>query len=211
MEPNPLVEYLRTTRRIDESATELLWRFAGSSVTLTAPHNKATFRDGEYKRRDTNVGVLAIEAAKIAQVNALVPLTPGDHDGNWHTESKFRTALNSLLDPEAVILDIHGMADHHGCDVVLGTANGRSPVWLVEAVAVPLRQAGFTVEIRHAGPLSAQDNTLTWALLAAGHAALQIEVAWRWRDGASKPEAMTTMIEALAVAAANAAAASSGT
>jgi hypothetical protein len=195
---NPLVEYLKATKSLDRAATEFLWRDADSSLTFTAPHTKATFRDEEYKRRDNNVGVIALEAAKLACANAFLPLTPGDLDGNWDPASRFRRSLLALLPSGSVVFDVHGMSDTHGPDVVLGTANGQSPEWLVSCMGSSLVNAGFSVETRHTGPLSAGESTLTWVLAEAGFESLQLEVARRCRLGVEDPETMTRLIAALA-------------
>lgn len=195
---NPLVEYLRATKSLDNASTEFMWRDADSRLTFIAPHTKASFRDGEYKPRDNNVGVIAVEASKLACANAFIPLTPGDTDGNWGPGSRFRRALLALLEPGTMVLDIHGMTDHHGPDVVLGTAGGRSPLWLTDCFSDSLTSAGFTVEVRHTGQLSAGENTLTWSLAELGYHTLQVEVARRCRNGREDPHTMTRLIAGLA-------------
>jgi hypothetical protein len=195
---NPLVEYMRTTTRLERDATEFLWRDADSLVTFTAPHNKAVLRDGAYKKRDNNVGVLALEAAKIAGANVLLPLTPGDVDGNWHGTSRFRSALLALVPAHGVVIDVHGMHDDHGFDVIVGTCGGRTPSWLSDIVSGVFGSRGFTLDVRDTGKLSAGPNTVTGAMLDAGHTAVQIEVARRWRDGRNSPSMLTVTIETLA-------------
>lgn len=189
---------MRTTTKLEREATEFLWRDADSLVTLTAPHNKAVVRDGTYKRRDNNVGILALEAAKLANVNVLLPLTPGDEDGNWHGNSRFRATLSALVPAKSVIIDVHGMRDDQGFDVVVGACGGRTPSWLSTIVSDIFGSRGFTLEVRDTGKLSAGPNTITGAMLAAGHAAVQIEVARRWRDGKNSPTMLTLAIETLA-------------
>lgn len=196
---DPLVEYMRSTTGLDRDATEFLWRDADSLVTFTAPHNKAVFRDGAYKQRDINVGVLALEAAKIAGANVLLPLTPGDEDGNWHDDSRFRTALHALVPARSVVIDVHGMGDAHGFDVVIGTCGGQTPAWLVSLAEKVFTGEGFVFDVRGTGDLSAGPNTVTWAMLTAGHAAVQIEVARRWRDDRNASERLTAAIETLAL------------
>lgn len=195
---NPLVEYMRSSTRLDRTATEFLWRDGGSLVTFTAPHNKPVLRDGAYKKRDNNVGVIALEASKLAGANALVPLTSGDDDGNWHDDSRFRTALRSLLPARSVVVDVHGMHDGHGFDAVIGTCGGRAPSWLVSLAERTLVAGGLVTDVRDSGELSAGPNTVTGVLLADGHAAVQIEIARRWRDGRTAPERLTVVIETLA-------------
>lgn len=193
---NPLVEYLKATKSL--AATEFMWRDADSHLTFTGPHAKASFRDGDYKRRDNNVGILAVEASKLACANALIPLTPGDADGNWGTGSRFRRALLSLIQPSSTVLDIHGMTDNHGPDVIIGMASGRAPQWLTDCTETALANAGFVVEVRHTGPLSAGEKTLTWSLAELGHHTLQLEIASRCRQGREDPHTMTRLIAALA-------------
>ena len=195
---NPLVEYLKATKSLDTAATEFMWRDADSYLTFTGPHAKASFRDGDYKRRDNNVGVIAVEASKLACANALIPLTAGDADGNWGTGSRFRRALLSLIQPSSMVLDIHGMTDEHGPDVVIGTASDRAPQWLTDCTETALTKAGFVVEVRHTGPLSAGEKTLTWSLAELGHHTLQLEIASRCRQGREDPHTMTLLIAALA-------------
>lgn len=195
---NPLAEYMRTTKTISTTSTEFLWRDSASNVTFTAPHAKAVFRDGEYKRRDTNVGILAVEAARLAGSNALLALTPGDLDGNHHASSQFRRALSVLVPAASVIFDIHGMTDAHGFDVVVGTCNAGTPTWLSDLVAYGFTSAGLTVDVRGTGDLSAGPTTITAAMLDLGHQAVQIEVAHRWRDGKNNPALMGVTIDVLA-------------
>lgn len=177
-----------------------MWRDADSHLTFTGPHTKASFRDGDYKRRDNNVGVVAVEAAKLACANALIPLTHDDADGNWGTGSRFRRALLALIQPSSMVLDIHGMTDEHGPDVVIDTASGRAPQWLTDCTETALAEAGFVVEVRHTGPLSAGEKTLTWTLAELGHQTLQLEIASRCRQGREDPHTMTRLIAALAAA-----------
>jgi len=45
----------------------------------------------------------------------------------------FRKKLWPLLPVPSVLLDLHGMSDYHGVDLVYGTAGGATPAWLLEA------------------------------------------------------------------------------
>lgn len=192
-----LVEFLRTQRLIVRDRTDMFVRISDPHVWLTAPHTKAAFRDGEYKRRDNNVGVIAAEAARIAHASALLPVTPGDQDGNWHETSRFRRCLTALLEKNSVIIDIHGMQDGNSADAIIGTAAGASPDWLSHLALRTLTQAGISCEIRAHGPLSATGRTVTAAYNAAGHAAIQIELARRYRDPL-QPERLTNAINTIA-------------
>jgi len=156
-------------------------------------------RDGAYKKRDNNVGVIALEASKISGANALLPLTAGDVDGNWHDDSRFRTALHALVPERSVVIDVHGMNDAHGFDIVLGTCGGRAPGWLVALAERTFTANGFVTDVRGNGNLSTGPNTVTGVMLSASHAAVQIEIAHRWRDGRNAPEMLAFTIETLAL------------
>jgi len=193
----PLVGYLQSVGDLDTASVEFLWRDASSRATFTAPHTKPTFRDGIYKARDHGVGVLAVESAKAAKANALVPLTGGDLDGNWHGDSKFRKLLFALLPEFSVVFDVHGMSDAHGFDLVVGTA-GSAPLWLCDSVVSLCEVSGFSVDLRHGGVLGAGENTLTCALLEAGFVALQLEISPKWRDFVADPVSASAMVDLLA-------------
>jgi hypothetical protein len=199
-----LASYLATHRQMNESSTEFLLTLTNAPVMLTAPHAKATIRDGEYKRRDNNVGVLAVVAARLAGVCALVPTTPGDQDGNWSPDSKFRNLLSSVA-KDASVIDVHGMTDAHGLDLVIGTAGGGAPEWLVALAYAAATDAGWRVDVRHQGPLSASGMTITALAndeLAGG---IQLEIARRWRDGRNSPSEFSTAVDVVARIAAAAA------
>ena len=177
------------------ATVELLWHAASSRVTFTAPHAQPTRRDGAHKPRELRVGDLALEAARRSNSNALVPLTAGCLDGNWHEESVFRKKLWPLLAPRSVLLDLHGMDNDHGVDLVYGTAGGATPAWLLDAALDAA--ASMRVAVRHDGPLSASPRTITAAACAAGHAALQVEIAAKWRSAPPATPTATAILDVL--------------
>lgn len=195
-----LARYMATHTRMDRSGTEFIYRDADSRVLLTAPHNKAVLRDDSYKRRDSNVGVLAVEAARIAGVSALVPVTPGDDDGNWSATSRFRQLLLQIA-VDVCVLDVHGMSDAHGFDLVIGTAGGASPEWLVEILVREAASRSLRVDVRHTGALAAGSRTITALANAAFAGGAQLEFSPEWRTPRTNPEGFSCAVEYLAAAA----------
>lgn len=189
------ISRLSSTEDSAAAPVALLWYTAMSRVTFTAPHAQPTLRDGAHKPRELRIGELALEAARRSGSNALVPLTAGGLDGNWHEESAFRKKLWPLLPVRSVLLDLHGMGDDHGVDLVYGTAGGATPAWLLESALEAA--ASMRVATRHVGPLSASPRTITAAASAAGHAALQIEVAAKWRFASLGTPSTTAMLDLL--------------
>lgn len=196
-EGGDLVALLRTQRRIVRERADLLIRMTESPVVLSAPHNKASFRSGGYKPRDHNVGVIAAEAARLSGTCALLPVTPGDDDGNWCDDSRYRRTLFAVLDNDAAVIDVHGMTDAHGFDVIVGTSGGTTPTWLSDIVAGVLSEGETSFDVRAKGALSAGGRTITAACNAAGFAAVQIEIARRFRNGTDDAR-MSAIIDALA-------------
>ena len=195
-----LARYMATHTEMDRSGTEFIYRDADSRVLLTAPHNKAVLRDGSYKRRDNNVGVLAIEASRIAGVSALVPVTPGDDDGNWSATSRFRQFLLRVAS-DACVLDVHGMSDVHGFDLVVGTAGGASPDWLVEILVREAALRGLRIDVRHTGTLAGGSRTITALANTTFAGGVQLEFSPEWRTPVMNPEGFSHAVEFLAAAA----------
>lgn len=187
--------------RMDRAGTEFIYRDADSRVLLTAPHNKAVLRDGSYKRRDSNVGVLAAEAARLASVSALIPVTPGDDDGNWSAASRFRQLLLRVA-AETCVIDVHGMSAAHGFDLVIGTAGGASPEWLVEILVREAARSDLRVDVRHTGALAAGAKTITALANAAFTGGVQLEFAPQWRTPKVNPQGFSHAVEFLATSAA---------
>lgn len=192
-----LADYLARHVEMNPSATEFLVRLSESRTLLTAPHTKATLRDGVYKARDNNVGVIAMEAGRLSNSAVLLPTTPGDTDGNWQDGSRFRALLTQVIG-DRVLIDVHGMSDKHGVDLVIGTAGGTSPAWLIEAAHAAALRAGFTVEVRHTGPLSAGTVTLTALANRSYNGGVQVEIARRLRNPKTDPLSFSQVIDVIA-------------
>lgn len=197
-----LAEYLASHIHMNSEATEFLIRLADSRTLLTAPHTKASFRDGQYKPRDRNVGIIAMEAGRASNSSVLIPTTPGDNDGNWAPESKFRALLEHLI-ADRVLIDVHGMADKHNFDIVIGTAGHTSPIWLVEMAAQLLTDAGFIVDVRGEGPLSATGRTITALANTRFRGGIQIEIARKLRNPQTNPDVFSSIIEVVTQIASN--------
>ena len=192
-----LAKYLATNMEFQTLGVELLLRMTDAGVILTAPHTKATLREGVYKRRDENTGVLAMEAGRQAGVSVLIPTTPGDFDGNWDVSSLFRRTLVQV-GADKVVVDVHGMRDDHGVDLVVGTAGNTSPSWLVQGAVDAATDFGWSVEVRHTGPLSASERTICALANNALSGGIQLEIAARWRSPRRDPSSFTKAVDVVA-------------
>ncbi|WP_062517206.1 hypothetical protein [Demequina gelatinilytica] len=173
----------------------------GSHVVLTAPHGTRHYRAGAMKQADLHTASLTLLAGEVSQVSTVVSAGARAEWETWdERDDEFSRHLRDLGDPARMLIDIHGMGDHHGPDFCLGT--GPRPGALEEAAVEILRAelAPFAVAVD--SPFDASPH-YTVTSLAQRHldlAGLQIEVAARWRsphDDAAAP-AVAALTRALA-------------
>ncbi|SEI85013.1 hypothetical protein [Demequina mangrovi] len=154
-----------------------------SAVVLTAPHGTRHYRAGAMKQADLHTGSLTLLAGEVAQVSTVVSARARAAWSTWvERDDAFVRHLRDLDEPARMILDIHGMGDHHGPDFCLGT--GPRPGALEDAAVDILRDEldGFDVAVD--SPFDARPHYTVTSLAQRhlGLAALQIEVAARWRS-----------------------------
>ncbi len=183
----------------------------GSAVVLTAPHATKHYRAGSLKQADLHTGSLTMLAGEVARVSTVV-VTRARHQ--WETwderDDEFTRHLRELRAPARMVVDIHGMGDHHGPDFCLGT--GPQPGSLEEMAVTILREELQPFDVAVDAPFDASPHYTVTSLAQRhlGLAGLQIEVAARWRsphDDATAPgvtalsSALTVVDEALRLAA----------
>jgi phage replication-related protein YjqB (UPF0714/DUF867 family) len=166
-------------------------------ILLTAPHAVAHDRDGARKAADVGTGGLAVTAAQLTGASALIATGYQHADGNHVGHGPFKTAAAVAFQRAGTVLDLHGMGDHHGVDICLGTGAtppGRNE--LLEAAHQVFTSAGFTVTIDT--PFAAPgEHTVTSTAQRAGLAGLQVEISgWLRRPWAST-EACGAVLAAL--------------
>jgi hypothetical protein len=195
-----LQAYLASRQRVLTTHTEVLVALSEHPVLFTAPHGKLHVRDGARKRSDDNTTVLALEAARASGARSVVLAAPAGEDGNWDPDSRFRGIVLGLLRVQpGVLVDVHGMRDVHGPDVIAGTAGGATPPWLVEIVEAAAERHRVALEVRHEGPLSAGGRTLTaYVMRELAQPAVQLEFATRVRSPRTNRDRFSEMVEFLA-------------
>ncbi|WP_062526997.1 hypothetical protein [Demequina rhizosphaerae] len=164
-----------------------------SAVILTAPHGTKHYRAGAMKSADLHTGSLALLAGEVANVSAVVSAGARTAWETWdERDDAFARHLRDLPEHARMLIDIHGMGDHHGPDFCLGTGPHPGPL---ESLAVDILRAeldGFEVAVD--SPFDARPHYTVTSLAQRhlGMAGLQIEVAARWRsphDEAAAPGA----------------------
>lgn len=173
-----------------------------SAVVLTAPHGTRHYRRGAMKRADMHTASLALLAGELADVSTVVSARARSAWETWdQRDDEFAQRLRELRAPARMLVDIHGMGDHHGPDFCLGT--GPRPGRL-EGLAVEVLRSeldGFDVAVD--APFDARPHYTVTSLAQRhlGLAGLQIEVAARWRspEDAQAAPAVSALARALSV------------
>jgi len=187
-------------RRVTTSSSEILATLTSHPVLYTAPHGHFHMRDGVPKHREDNTARLATEAARLSGARTLVLTARSHEDGNWDGRSRFRTMVTEVLQADpGVLIDIHGMRDEHGPDLIVGTSGGRTPAWLLDAVTAGASRFSIPTEVRDHGHLSAGPRTLTAMVLGElAMPAVQLEFAARVRDAYLSPRRFDEIVRFLA-------------
>lgn len=182
-----------------------LYALAGtrrSNVLVTAPHAVVHHRPERRKGADVASGGMALAVAALLGARCLVAAGEQSHDGNRSPAGTFKQAVHEAIDDGvSVVLDIHGMADSFGIDVCLGTgADERGTRPLYEPLRLELQAQGRSVSVNDPWGASHPD-TVTNTAHARGVAAVQLEVANRWRQPWDHAQRSARFVLGLAAAA----------
>lgn len=152
-------------------------------VLVTAPHAVVHHRPERRKGADVASGGLALNLAALLGARCLVAAGEQSQDGNRSSYGTFKQAVHAAIDDDVtVIFDVHGMADSFAIDVCLGTgADEAGTRRLYEPLRQALEAQGRTVSVNDPWG-AAHPDTVTNTAHGRGVAAVQLEVANRWRQ-----------------------------
>ncbi|MFP5360463.1 MAG: hypothetical protein ACLGHM_08205 [Actinomycetes bacterium] len=198
-----LDEHFGTARRRAGDDDPALLVDRSSAVVLTAPHATRHYRAGAMKAADLHTGSLTLLAGEVANVSAVVSAGARTEWDTWdERDDEFSRHLRDLSDSARMLIDIHGMGDHHGPDFCLGT--GPRPGALEDLAVEILRSELDAFEVVVDAPFTARPHYTVTSLAQRhlGLAGLQIEVAARWRsphDDSAAPAASALSLALTAV------------
>jgi len=201
--PEPLAEWIALDERYQGDrpgvrAVRVL-RVGDAPLVFTAPHAVRHLRRGLLKKADIRTGGLAELLALRTGGTAVTSLGRLAVDPNFdHGTTPFRARLLAVLKPGRLVVDLHGMHDRHGVDVVIGL--GAHPDPGSELAAAELErafaQAGLSVLSGHPFPAS-HPGTVTSTVQLAGFSAVQVELAAGRRHPLREPERALPLVAAL--------------
>ena len=101
------------------------WR---GPLVVSAVHAVDHVRDGRWKNTDAGTGGLAMALGEIVGCStiAVTRSVPMMGDANWDAYHPLKAQLERLghIDEDTVFIDLHGMKDGHGADVIIGSGAG---------------------------------------------------------------------------------------
>ena len=167
------------------------WR---GPLVVSAVHAVDHMREGGWKNADSGTGGLAMALGEIVGCStiAVTRSVPMMGDVNWDGHHPLKGRLEELghIDESTVFIDLHGMKDGNGADVIIGTGAGSPPsVALANRLAAHLRAAGIATDSDGAGRGfgATRATTMTSWAQRLGASAIQIEIS-RSHRAAQSPE-----------------------
>lgn len=171
-----------------------------SPLLVVAPHAVNHHdRFGAPKLADIMTGGLACTLADALGASVIAASRRVPHWTDWNSRTDpFGRALESIVQPDKVtlVIDVHGMLDHHGVDVCVGL--GPHPGRSERLFGDQLMSAMGDLRVTRDRPFSARGpRTVTARAQSKGIPAVQIEIARRFRDPVLQPEAAAHVLAGL--------------
>ena len=181
------------------------WR---SPLVVSAVHAVDHVRDGRWKNTDAGTGGLAMALGEIVGCStiAVTRSLPMMGDANWDEYHPLKAQVEKLgyIDEHTVFIDLHGMKDGHGADVIIGSGAGSPPsLALAQRIASHLQASGVKTDPDGAkrGFGATKAATMTSWAQRLGATAVQIEISRSYRAAQSpdklKQRLMTGLVAAM--------------
>ncbi len=176
-------------------------------LVVSAVHAVDHERDGRWKNTDAGTGGLAMALSQIVGCSkvAVTRSVPMMGDANWDEYHPLKAQLEKLghVDEQCVCIDLHGMKDGHGADVIIGCGiNSPSSRALARRVATHLEAARVTTDPDggRRGFGATKLGTMTSWAQRQGATAIQIEISRSHRAAQSPDKFKERLITGLVAA-----------
>lgn len=154
-------------------------------VLITAPHSTAHYSYHKPVGADKHTGGVAQTLSQITGASLLAMTSPSPDWDHWSKRTDdFSQKLHnhcSHYGSHGAVIDIHGMNDHHGCDIALGSSN-HTHARLTQSIVNAFRFLApqYKVDIDRVFPAK-DEHTVTWLAQSKNTPAIQIEFSHRLR------------------------------
>jgi hypothetical protein len=177
-------------------------------LVVSAVHAVDHERDGAWKNTDAGTGGLAMALSNVIGCSkvAVTRSVPMMGDANWDEYHPLKAQLEKLghVDEGSVYIDLHGMKDGHGADVIIGCGKGSpASIALGQRVAAHLEAARVATDPDGGkrGFGATKPGTMTSWAQRQGATAIQIEISRSYRAAQSaeklKERLITGLVNAL--------------
>ena len=176
-------------------------------LVVSAVHAVDHEREGSWKNTDAGTGGLAMALGEILGCSRVVVTrsVPMMGDANWDEYHPLKAQLEKLahVDEQSVYIDLHGMKDGHGADVIIGCGvNSPSSNALALRVAAHLEAAKVKTDPDggRRGFGATKPGTMTSWAQRQGATAIQIEISRSYRAAQSADKLKERLITGLVAA-----------
>jgi hypothetical protein len=176
-------------------------------LVVSAVHAVDHERDGHWKNTDAGTGGLAMALSRVLGCSkiAVTRSVPMMGDANWDEYHPLKAQLERLghIDERTVYIDLHGMKDGNGADVIIGTGSGSPPcIALAHRIAAHLEAAKVTTDpegVKRGFGATKPVTMTSWAQ-RQGATAVQLEIARSYRAAHSADKMKERLITGLVAA-----------
>ena len=174
---------------------------------VSAVHAVDHERNGAWKNTDAGTGGLAMTLSNVVGCSkvAVTRSVPMMGDANWDEYHPLKAQLEKLghVSDRSIYIDLHGMKDGHGADVIIGCGNGSpASIALGQRVAAHLEAAKVTTDPDggRRGFGATKPGTMTSWAQRQGATAIQIEISRSYRAAQSADKLKERLITGLVAA-----------
>ena len=177
------------------------------ALFVSAVHAVDHERNGAWKNADAGTGGLAMALSNVVGCStvAVTRSVPMMGDANWDEYHPLKAQLERLghVDDRSVYIDLHGMKDGHGADVIIGCGGASAAsIALGQRVAGHLEAAKVTTDPDggRRGFGATKPGTMTSWAQRQGATAIQIEISRSYRAAQSADRLKERLITGLMAA-----------
>jgi hypothetical protein len=173
-------------------------------LIVSAVHAVDHERDGRWKNTDAGTGGLAMALSEVLGCSkvAVTRSLPMMGDANWDEHHPLKVQLEKLgvVDERTTFIDLHGMKDGHGADVIIGCGNGSpASTALAQRIALHLEAARVVTDPDggRRGFGATKPGTMTSWAQRQGATAIQVEISRSYRAAQSPDKLKQRLITGL--------------
>lgn len=175
--------------------------YGKTPLLVCASHATPHVRHGAAKPAERLTGSLSISLAQSLDATVIVPIAPQSDDPNYDIDdaAPYKMAIAEVLCDFHLLLDLHGMKDHWGPDICVGTGaeslSSRSQQ-LLSFLAHRCTQSGIAMSIDYPFTSTSKGTVASFSR-RHGCEALQMELSLRCREPHRIAETFLVIREAL--------------